>query len=313
MRSPNLNELPPPPAGKMGWPWTQASPQLPDTLPHGQAWPLVSIVTPSYNQGQFLEETIRSVLLQGYPNIEYVIMDGGSSDDSVAIIRKYEHWLTSWCSGKDDGQADAISRGFSLCQGDILAWVNSDDLLLPGCLSKVGRYIAQHPDIDCVVGGSVVVDAEGNAIRDPLGLPRAVMGGKESFTTLLVRGGASFYQPATFWRHRAYAAAGGIDPSFTFAMDYDLYLRLASRGRFGWLYDLLACFRSHPMSKTTRLSAIRKQESERLWARYQRNASPVLYLKFSQAGLRAAYTASNLPFRLGMALGLVRWRGVSGR
>ena len=117
MRCPTLAELPPPPAGKSGWPWTFETRRLPPTRSDGLAWPRISVVTPSYDQGQFIEETIRSVLLQGHPDIEYVIINRGSADQSVEIIRRYEPWLTYWVSEKDRGQAHAINKGFSRTTG----------------------------------------------------------------------------------------------------------------------------------------------------------------------------------------------------
>src|SRR5215831_6523303 len=122
MRCPRLCELPPAPAGKSGWPWTEETSALADQNEDGINWPRISIVTPSYNQGQFLEETIRSVLLQNYSNLEYIVIDGGSSDNSAEIIRKYEPWLTHWVSEKDDGQSHAINKGFQRVTGDLVAW-----------------------------------------------------------------------------------------------------------------------------------------------------------------------------------------------
>ena len=116
MRCPTLKELPPSEAGKTGWPWTEESPQLPDNMPDGSPCPKISIVTPSLNQGQFIEETIRSVLLQGYPNLEYIIIDGGSTDGSVDIIKKYEKWLAYWITEPDRDQGHAINKGFESCE-----------------------------------------------------------------------------------------------------------------------------------------------------------------------------------------------------
>ena len=134
MRCPTLAELPPPLEGKTGWPWTVESTQLPETMPHGSPWPRISIVTPSYNQGEFIEETIRSVLLQGYPNLEYIIMDGGSSDKTNEVISKYASWLKYWRSQKDEGQAAAITEGFLRATGQIGAYINSDDFYLQNVL-----------------------------------------------------------------------------------------------------------------------------------------------------------------------------------
>ena len=142
MRCRTLTELPPPPAGKSGWPWTVETPPVPLARPDGSPWPRISIVTPSYNQGQFIEETIRSVLLQGYPDLEYIIIDGGSTDQSVEIIKKYEAWLTYSVSENDGGQSHAINKGFERATGVLLSWLNSDDVLLPDALAAVAARLS---------------------------------------------------------------------------------------------------------------------------------------------------------------------------
>ena len=129
-----------------GWPWNVEIPQYPATVLDGSPWPKISIITPSVNQAEFVEETIRSVIMQGYPNLEYIIIDGGSTDGSVDIIKKYEENLTYWVSKSDQGQAHAINKGFTKISGDIFGWINSDDMLLPGSLSIIGKYHKSHED-----------------------------------------------------------------------------------------------------------------------------------------------------------------------
>lgn len=151
MRAPRIHELPAPPEGLHGWPWDEAPEPLPDCAPDGNAWPAISLITPSYNQGQYIEETIRSILLQGYPNLEYFIIDGGSTDATVDIIRKYESWLDGWVSERDKGQSDAINKGFAKCSGRIFNWICSDDLLTPGALGTVAREFL-NGDCDVLAG-----------------------------------------------------------------------------------------------------------------------------------------------------------------
>ena len=133
--------LPPAPAHCTGWPWTTHTTATPATE---LSWPRISIVTPSYNQGHYLEETIRSVLLQGYPNLEYIVIDGGSQDNSLEIIQKYQPWIAYWHSQPDRGQADALNQGFARATGEICAYLNSDDLFLPNTLFSVAIAFAQH-------------------------------------------------------------------------------------------------------------------------------------------------------------------------
>ena len=137
----SLSQLPEPPNGKTGWPWTEESLRLPEHRREGDSWPRISVITPSFNQAQFIEETIRSILLQGYPNLEYFIMDGGSTDGSVEIIKKYSPWLSYWISEKDNGQSDAINRGLKMASGDFATWINSDDLLAKNALFEQASRI----------------------------------------------------------------------------------------------------------------------------------------------------------------------------
>ena len=239
MRCPKLKELPAPPAGKIGWPWTEESPQLPDTMPDGSPWPKISIVTPSYNQGQFLEETIRSVLLQGYPNLEYIIIDGGSQDNSVEIIKKYEPWLTYWVSEPDRGQAHAINKGFKRAQGDILAWINSDDFYTKEAIAKAVRSFLKYNEIDVLYGDCLYIDKNGKQIKYVKALPFSPI-------TLFV---GSIPQPSTFFRRHC-LNVGFLDETLQCAFDYEFWLRFNKRHRFTYISIPLSYFRFHENSKT---------------------------------------------------------------
>jgi len=236
--------------------------------------PQISIVTPSFNQAEFLEEAILSVLEQGYANLEYIIMDGGSTDGSVDIIKRYAQRLTHWESAPDGGQTDAISRGFHGATGEILGWLNSDDLLLRGCLQKVGQFFADRANRSCVVGGCVHIGPGGELLRDSAGIPVCNLGSRLSYSKLLFWQCGCVNQPATFWRREALWKVGGLDTRLQFCMDYDLYIRLARLGSFGRIRDYLACFRLHPASKTSTIPETMTRENRLLWERYGRYKPP---------------------------------------
>jgi glycosyltransferase involved in cell wall biosynthesis len=246
MRCPTLNELPPPPPDKTGWPWTTESEQLPETMPDGSPWPRVSIVTPSYNQAQFIEETIRSVLLQGYPDLEYIIIDGGSTDGSVEIIRKYDPWLAYWVSERDEGQSEAINKGWQRASGKVLAWLNSDDTYEPDALGHTAKAFLKYPEAILVYGKIVIVDQQGEA--------ESVIGGEYSGDRL-VRfwrdGFPGISQPASFFHSRILTDVGMLNEQLNYLMDYDYFLRADSAGSFCFVDQRLARFRLQDSSKTS--------------------------------------------------------------
>lgn len=238
---PALSELPAPPSGKTGWPWTIGTPKVPDARADGSAWPRVSVVTPSYNQCDFLEETIRSVLLQGYPNLEYIIIDGASTDRSVEIIRDYEQWLSYWVSDKDDGQADAINKGLRICTGEIFQWINSDDVLNAGALSCVASQMSGH---DCVAGA--VTDFDATGYRAPRPSRRL-----EPVNFILRPHGFLYHQPGVWLRTDLVRQLGGFDSAFHYKFDWEFAIRYLERWpRIGYVDSNLAFFRLHADSKT---------------------------------------------------------------
>ena len=259
MHCPTLSELPPPPPGKTGWPWTEESPQLPDATPDGQPWPRVSIVTPSYNQGQFIEETIRSVLLQGYPHLEYAVIDGGSSDNTLDVLRRYQDHLY-WVSEPDRGQADAINKGLRMSQGEVLAYLNSDDTYLPGSIRLVASYFRAHPDVGMVYGDCQVVDAQGKV----LGLMR----GHEFNLHRLIHRAEIIPQQAAFWRREAVEQVGPFDTGLQYSMDYDFFVRVGRAFLVVYIPQMLACFRMHGSSKTVSWEEKHWQETLAVSERY---------------------------------------------
>jgi glycosyltransferase involved in cell wall biosynthesis len=203
---------------------------------------LISIVTPSYNQGPYIEETIQSVLAQDYPHIEYLIVDGGSTDNTVNIIKKYENKLAWWISERDKGQTDAINKGFARAKGDILAWINSDDTYEPGAVAAAVKYLKKLPGVGMVYGDCNFINDSGHVIGK--------FNAAQTSYRLLRQGYAHIPQQTMFLRAELWRQVGPLDPSFYFAMDYDLWTRIAARTEIKYIPQTWANFRLHTSGKT---------------------------------------------------------------
>lgn len=220
--------------------------------------PRISIVTPSFKQAHLIERTIRSVLDQGYPNLEYIIQDGGSPDGTREILERYSDRLHHWESVRDNGQTDAINRGFKHASGEIMAYLNSDDLLLPGTLNCIARYFEEHPEVGAVYGHRVLIDDQDREIGRWI-LP--------SHDDRVLSWADYIPQETLFWRRSAWDKVGGkFDESFHFAMDWDFLLRLRDAGvKFVRLPRFLGAFRVHEAQKTSAvISDVGMQEMTRL-------------------------------------------------
>lgn len=237
-----IEDLPTPPEGKNGWPWTQASLPLPAKMPDGSPWPKISIVTPSFNQAQYLEETIRSVILQGYPNLEYIIIDGGSTDGSVEIIKEYEPWLTYWVSEPDRGQSHAINKGFERSTGDIMTWLNSDDYYLPNVFRLIAETFSQNQTM-WVAGACFYLYPDGKLVAKDV-KPNVSL---ENWLTRDL-----YAQPSVFWKRTLWEKTKKIDEKLHFSFDYDLWLQFVNfQPEAFWINTPLSVFRRHSSSKTS--------------------------------------------------------------
>jgi glycosyltransferase involved in cell wall biosynthesis len=205
--------------------------------------PLVSIITPSFNQARYIEATIQSVLGQDYPRIEYIVVDGGSTDGSVDVIKRHEDKLAWWVSEKDKGQTDAINKGFARANGDILAWINSDDTYEPGAVSAAVKYLQEHPEVGMVYADCNFINEDGRVIGR--------FGSAQTDYRLLRQGYVHIPQQTMFFRADLWKQVGPLDPSFYFAMDYDLWTRIAARTELKYLPgQTWANFRLHSSGKT---------------------------------------------------------------
>jgi len=233
-----LAELPPPLTGKTGWPWTVETNPLPIVMSNGLPWPKISIVTPSYNQGQFIEETIRSVLLQNYPNLEFIIFDGGSNDETQQVLEKYSPWLSFWQSKKDRGQGHAINLGFSLASGEYFGWINSDDFYMPKCFHQVADHFLKTRS-SFIYGDAITLYEATHQLK--------------YYTAFLVldrylRFGGIIASHAAFWKSTIHQP---IWEELNCAVDAELWLRLLPGRHKSHLNFPLGIARVHPETKTS--------------------------------------------------------------
>lgn len=259
--------LPPPPADRPGWPWTVGTVPPPDAA--APAWPRITIVTPSYQQAAFLEETLRSVLLQNYPNLEYIVIDGGSKDGSAEIIARYAPHLAYSQSQPDSGQADAINQGFARATGDILGWINSDDFLLPGALYAVARaFRSQSPDI--VYGDALNYHEEDGSLGYWQGY---------WISRGFLQFGGLFSSHAIFWRRSVHVP---LWAELQCNIDGELWQRLVPNRRLRYLPFPLGVFRAQAASKSSagRWKEKWRQDDEKIWARHGRPSAGPLYRRW---------------------------------
>jgi glycosyltransferase involved in cell wall biosynthesis len=213
-------------------------------------------VTPSYNQADFIVWTVRSVLLQRYPELEYILMDGGSDDRTLELLRPYEARFAHFQSMPDGGQSAAIAAGFERSTGSIMAWLNSDDVLAPGALHVVARFFDEHPEIDALYSHRCIVDERNDATGYWILPPHS---DHKMMRWDLIP------QETCFWRRSLFEKCGNVDPSFRFAMDYDLFVRFMRAGRFARLPRFLGAFRKHPAAKTSQqLETVGEEEVRRV-------------------------------------------------
>jgi glycosyltransferase involved in cell wall biosynthesis len=237
MHCPRLNELPPPPSGKTGWPWTEDTPITGD--PAISHYDRITIVTPSYNSVAYLEETIRSVLLQGYPDLEYIIIDGGSTDGALDIIAKYAKWITRWISEPDRGYADAINKGFALATGNIRAWIPASDLYAASAFHVANHYLGNRRN-DLIFGRFYYLET-GSNIKDSV-RPMVL----KNLRHLSLYGRSAPNQATTFWRREIHQQAGELNSTLRYAADSEWFLRLSLIGRCLWIPEIVCFYRQHP-------------------------------------------------------------------
>jgi glycosyltransferase involved in cell wall biosynthesis len=219
-------------------------------------YPTISIVTCSFQQARYLDATIRSVTSQNYKSLQYIVMDGGSTDGSKEIIKKHESDLAYWVSEPDEGQSDALIKGFNQSTGEIMGWLCSDDLLLPDTLNTVGRFFAENPEVLVVYGNSLWIDASGQYLRPKI---------EPGFNRLAFLYDHNYIpQPSMFWRRSIYDAVGGLDKNLHLAMDSDLWDKFSQLTHIAHIPDFLSCMRYYPEQKTRSLTPQRLAEDEKI-------------------------------------------------
>jgi hypothetical protein len=285
--APKLAELPPPPPGRTGWPWTEATPA---PAADGTTWPRISVVVPSYQQGEFLEENLRSVLLQGYPDLELFVMDGGSKDRSVEVIRRYERFLAGWVSERDGGQSQAINNGWRRARGELLTWLNSDDFLQPGWAVAAASALRGDPALDLVYCDVQMTDRDSR--------PLWVFPGRvPSVERLMTMWQAPFAQQGFLMRRRTFERCGYLDESLHFTMDAEYWLRvMLAQSKLRHLPRVLAASRLHDAAKTATARDVLLADLLNLTDRFCRTAPPEMAPLVERVRRRKYWNAAHVAY-----------------
>lgn len=274
-----IEDLPSAEVKEVGWPWTEASDPLPDHMSDGSEWPRISIVTPSYNQGQFIEETIRSVLLQGYPNLEYIIIDGGSADNTVEIIKKYDPWIAYWVSERDNGQSHGLNKGFAKISGELVGWQNSDDYYRSNAFINVINHYMEFTQYDVFYGLTNNVDVNSKFIRSyPV----------TEFDICNLLPYPNICNQSIFFKKNIFQDGNFIDESFCHAMDLEFFVRLGTNNySFYFIQEILGYYRLHENSKGSTMNSICIEECYQIYKSiYLNKNSPK---KLNDKALRSIY------------------------
>ena len=256
-------------------------------------YPKISVVTPSYNQGEFLERTILSIIGQGYPNLEYLVIDGGSTDNSTDIIRKYEDRIDYWVSEKDNGQTEAINKGMQRATGEIVCWINSDDVLLPGALMVVGDYFLNHPETEYINGLVIEIGRQDEILK----LTHTILS-----KWFIERGAFNTLQQGMFWKRSLFDKVGYLDTSFHAMMDYEFIVRLFENNvKMAFINKPLGAIRIYAETKTAKGGNIwtrdEKEIKDRYKGRYVTNRRGFYFLLYALCKLLKGYYIQDLVFK----------------
>ena len=265
-------------------------------------FPKISVVTPSFNQGAYLEQTIQSVIGQNYPNLEYIVMDGGSTDNSVDIIRKYESHITHWESRADGGQANAINRGFALATGDILAWLNSDDMYLPGALDLISKRFsaAGKDELQILFGNCIHLVEETGEVFGSNVRHTALVSDLELYDYIV--------QPSCFWTKKTFDVVGELNEGLTYAFDWEWFLRAKNKGsKFVPLDNFLSIYRIHAGHKTGSGGLERVEEISEIYNEFCSHEVGKLYLQYYSDIKIKRIRAVITKLQLGKILDVEKW------
>ena len=246
----------------------------------------ISIITPSYNQGRFLETTIKSVLNQNYPNFEHIIIDNCSTDNTIDILKKYPH--LKWISEKDNGQVDAINKGLSMSTGEIVAYINSDDFYEKDTLEKIGEYFSQHPQVMWICGKCRIIKETGGEFFKPITWFKNFWLKRYSYNKLLAINFIS--QPTVFWRRQLIDEIGFLNCNLSFAADYEYWLRIGKKYKPAIINEYLANFRIHPNAKGTTSYSEQFKEELNVAIRHSPNRMPLFFHYLAYWGIITSYT-----------------------